>query len=62
MPGMDPRLARALDARPTRTRVVGSDESPPMLQRLGQRFGSDERVTLRHWDQADSIVQVGRST
>jgi tRNA (cmo5U34)-methyltransferase len=47
----DGRLAALmLDARPSVTRVVAVDASPPMLERARARFEEDARVEVREWD------------
>jgi tRNA (cmo5U34)-methyltransferase len=56
----DGRLtALVLDARATVRRVVAVDVSDPMLKRAQARFTGDRRVTVRHWDLADSIEPLG---
>jgi tRNA (cmo5U34)-methyltransferase len=47
----DGRLgALMLAARPSVTRVVAVDVSPPMLERARARFDGDARVEVREWD------------
>ena len=56
----DGRLAAlVLDARPSITRAVAIDRSPPMLERAAERFGLDDRVRVIRWDLNDSIRAFG---
>ncbi len=56
----DGRLtALVLEARPTVRQVVAVDVSEPMLRRAEARFAADRRITVRHWDLADSIEPLG---
>lgn len=56
----DGRLAAlVLATRPTIERVVAIDVSEPMLHRAEWSFAADPRVTVRHWDLADSIEPLG---
>jgi tRNA (cmo5U34)-methyltransferase len=51
--------ALVLDARPSITRAVAIDRSPPMLERAAERFGLDDRVRVIRWDLNDSIRAFG---
>ncbi|HEY6622778.1 MAG TPA: class I SAM-dependent methyltransferase, partial [Acidimicrobiales bacterium] len=56
----DGRLAAlVLAARPAIERVLAVDVSDPMIPRAEVRFAADPRVTVRHWDLADSIEPLG---
>ncbi len=56
----DGRLAAlVLDARPSITRAVAIDRSPPMLERAAERFRLDGRVRVSRWDLNDSIRAFG---
>ncbi|HEY6624345.1 MAG TPA: class I SAM-dependent methyltransferase, partial [Acidimicrobiales bacterium] len=56
----DGRLAAlVLAARPAIERVLAVDVSDPMLHRAEVRFAADPRVTVGHWDLADSIEPLG---
>lgn len=52
-------IALALDAPPQLAQVVGVDLSAPMLSRAKERFNSDPRVSVQHWDLADSLEAFG---
>lgn len=49
----------ALEARPSISRAVAVDVSPPMLARARERFGTDPRVSVRQWDLATPIGPLG---
>lgn len=56
----DGRLAGlVLDARPSITRALAIDRSPPMLERATERFLLDDRVRVIRWDLNDSIRGLG---
>jgi tRNA (cmo5U34)-methyltransferase len=56
----DGRLAGlVLDARPSITRALAIDRSPPMLERAVERFLLDDRVRVSRWDLNDSIRGLG---
>jgi SAM-dependent methyltransferase len=56
----DGRLAGlVLDARPSITRALAIDRSPPMLERATERFLLDNRVRVSRWDLNDSIRGLG---
>ena len=56
----DGRLAAlVLSQRSSVTEVVAVDASAPMLERAGERFQADGRVSVREWDLNDSITALG---
>jgi SAM-dependent methyltransferase len=56
----DGRLAAlVLDARPDATAAVGLDNSPPMIERARQRFGSDARTEIHEHDLREPLPALG---
>jgi SAM-dependent methyltransferase len=56
----DGRLADlVLDARPSVTKVVAVDLSPPMLDKARERFAGDARVEVRSWDLREDLAPLG---
>ena len=52
-------ITLVLDARPAVEEIVGVDNSPPMLERARERFGSNARVALRTGDLAEPLAVNG---
>jgi SAM-dependent methyltransferase len=57
----DGRLAAlVVEHRPGIERVVAVDSSPGMLGHARDRFGGDDRVSVREWDLEDPLTPLGR--